>query len=268
MTTPDPRLLSALHELLGRRPVLLALDFDGVLAPLVDEPLAARALPGTLALLTELAACDGVYVALVSGRALANLRTVGQVPADTDLLLVGSHGAEVDGVAIELEPVAAQRLSALHSAFDAIAAEHPGVHVETKPAGVVLHTRRATTRGAAATATQAALTAAAGPGCTVTRGKEVVEVSVVEAGKGVAVERLRERLGVLGVLYVGDDVTDENAFAVLGSADVGIKVGEGATVAAHRLPDPPAVQHLLRLALAALTDPADPARAADPAPPT
>ena len=257
MTAPDPQLLSALHELLGRRPVLLALDFDGVLAPLVDEPLAARALPGTLALLTELAACDGVYVALVSGRALADLRMVGQVPADSDLLLVGSHGAEVDGVAIELEPVAAQRLAVLHSAFDAIAAEHPGVHVETKPAGVVLHTRRAT-RGAAATATQAALTATAGPGRQVTRGKEVVEVSVVEAGKGLAVERLRESLDVLGVLYVGDDVTDENAFAVLGPADVGIKVGEGATVAAHRLPDPPAVQHLLRLALAALSAPPPP----------
>ena len=249
MTTPDPHLLSAVHELLSRRPVLLALDFDGVLAPLVDEPSAARALPGTLRLLTELAGLDAVQVALVSGRALADLRSVAEVPAASPLLLVGSHGAEVEGAAIDLDPVAAERLESLRSAFDAIAARHPGVHVETKPAGVVLHTRRAA-RDAAAAATQAAMTDASRPRCHVTQGKEVVEVSVVETGKGVALERLRASLGVRGVLYVGDDVTDENAFAVLGAGDVGIKVGDGDTVAAHRLPDPAAVQHLLRLALA------------------
>ena len=245
---PDPRLLSAVHELMSRRPVLLALDFDGVLAPLVDEPSAARALPGTLDLLTELAGGDGVHVALVSGRALADLRTVAQLPGASHLLLVGSHGAEVDGVALELDPGAAERLESLRSAFDAIAADHPGVHVETKPAGVVLHTRRAT-RDAAVAATQAAMIDAFRPGCHVTHGKEVVEVSVIETGKGVALERLRESLGARGVLYVGDDVTDENAFAVLGPGDVGIKVGDGDTAAAHRLPDPAAVQHLLRLAL-------------------
>ena len=249
MTTgPDPHLLSALHELLSRRPVLLALDFDGVLAPLVDEPSAARALPGTCDLLAELAGLDGVHVALVSGRALADLRAVAQVPADSPLLLVGSHGAEVDAVALDLDPGAAERLQSLRSAFDAIATDHPGVHVETKPAAVVLHTRRAD-RGAAVAATRAAMTAASRPGCHVTQGKEVVEVSVVETGKGVALDRLRATLGVCGVLYVGDDVTDENAFAVLGPGDVGIKVGDGDTAAAHRLPDPAAVHHLLRLAL-------------------
>jgi trehalose 6-phosphate phosphatase len=48
------------------------------------------------------------------------------------------------------------------------------------------------------------------------------------------------------VLYAGDDVTDETVFTTLGPADVGIKVGAGATAAAHRIAGPPAVRTLLR----------------------
>jgi hypothetical protein len=77
------------------------------------------------------------------------------------------------------------------------------------------------------------------PGCHVTRGKEVVEVSVVEAGKGVALDRLREQVAAEGVLYAGDDVTDENAFAVLRPGDIGVKVGDGETLAATGCPTRP-----------------------------
>ncbi len=245
MSDVDSRLAARARELLGRRPVLVALDFDGVLAPIIDHPPAARALPGTPGLLADLADFDGVHVALVSGRALDSLRAAAEVPSGSRLLLVGSHGAEVDGVPLELDIAATQRREALRDAFERIAADHPGVHVETKPAGVVLHTRLAE-RGSASEATTAALAAADRPGCHVTRGKEVVEVSVVETGKGIALTRLRDQLGAVGVLYAGDDVTDENAFAVLGEDDVAIKVGDGETVATWRLADPAAVQSLLR----------------------
>lgn len=239
-------LRARLSEWLRRRPLLVALDFDGVLAPIVEHPEAARALPGTDELLERLAAIDGVRVALVSGRALTNLRAVAQVAVGSRLVLVGSHGAEVDGTDVQLDDDARGALASVHAAFLALAADRPGVHVETKPAGVVLHTRRAA-RDVAAQVTEAALAAADHPGCHVTQGKEVVEVSVVETGKGVAIERLRAELGAVGVLYVGDDVTDENAFAVLGEDDIGIKVGDGDTRAAWRVADPEHVQDLLRL---------------------
>ncbi len=251
MTEP---LLAQLRELLAHRPVLLALDFDGVLAPLVDVPSTARALPGTAELLAALARVEGVQVALVSGRSLADLRLVAQVPANSALLLVGSHGAEWGDAGLAatgptLDDDARQRLALVRSAFTTIAARHPGVHVETKPAGVVLHTRAAS-RADAASATAAGLAAASAvPGARVSQGKEVVEVSVVRADKGSALNRLRDALAVRAVLYAGDDVTDEDAFAVLGPGDIGIKVGPGPSRAAYRLPDPAAVQSLLRTVL-------------------
>jgi trehalose 6-phosphate phosphatase len=77
-------------------------------------------------------------------------------------------------------------------------------------------------------------------------GKAVVELSVVEASKGAAVRALRERLGVDAVLFAGDDVTDETALSTLEpDRDVGVKVGEGPTAAAHRVADPEAVAALL-----------------------
>lgn len=243
----DAGLSAALDELLARRPVLLAFDFDGVLSPIVEEPSAARALPGSTELLAELAAAQGVHVALVSGRALADLRAVTSTPDDSRLLLVGSHGAEPSGDTRPpaLTDDAASRLETLTARFGRIAADHPGVHVERKPTAVVLHTRRAS-RPDATTATDRALSAADEVSGHVTHGKEVVEVAFIETGKGVALQRLRHQLGVQAVLYAGDDVTDENAFAVLRANDLGIKVGEGDTRAGHRVAGPAEVQQVLR----------------------
>ncbi len=235
---------AALAAFAARAAVLVASDFDGVLAPIVDTPGAARAHPAAVAALAALVGLDGVHVAVVSGRSLADLRTVAAPPQGA--VLVASHGAEVDGA--DGPEVDADALAAVTDALDRVAAEHPGTSVEHKPAAAVLHTRRAE-RDVAAAATRAALEAAdrVGPGAVhVLEGKEVVEVSVVRADKGTALRDLRERLGVDAVLYAGDDVTDEHAFAVLDpSTDVAVKVGDGDTLAAYRLPGPPDVAALL-----------------------
>ena len=68
----------------------------------------------------------------------------------------------------------------------------------------------------------------------------------MSGGKGDAVDVLRSRWSVTGTLFVGDDRTDEDAFAVLGTGDIGIKVGDGDSAAAWRLPDPASVVGLLR----------------------
>ena len=250
--TGDPRrqlppgLRLALRDLTGRHPVLLALDFDGVLAPIVPVPSDARPLPGVDRALAALAGLPGVRVALVSGRALADLRRVADPP--DGVLMVGSHGGEISTDGAEpLGEEQARLLDRLTEDLVEISAAHPGTSVERKPAGAVLHTRRAEP-GQADRAGRAALRGPARlPGVHATPGKQVVELSVLDVGKGVALRRLRELTGAESVLFAGDDTTDEAAFAVLDddAGDVTIKVGPGPTVARHRLADPSQVRGML-----------------------
>ncbi|WP_258724273.1 trehalose-phosphatase [Cellulomonas sp. NS3] len=252
------RTLAALAALAGdtsRRPLLVALDFDGVLAPLQDDPSASRILPRGV---TALAALGGlpddarVRIALVSGRAMADLHALAQVPPGT--FLVGSHGAErarvttfgLDRDVVQLSDEQADRLAALGARTASVARGRDGVWVETKPTAVVVHTRLAE-RDVAAAAEREALEIGAELGSGVLHGKDVVEISVLHASKGEAITALRTELGAAVVVYAGDDVTDEHAFAALGPDDVTIKVGSGDTVARFRLAAPDDVVEALDL---------------------
>jgi trehalose 6-phosphate synthase/phosphatase len=245
-------LVTALEGFAMRPSLLIALDFDGVLAPIVADPQSARALPQSRRHLSSLVGLPGVRLALVSGRTLADLRRVASPPPGT--LLVGSHGAELSDpsgevVQTPLDAAATALLGRIAADLERISAERQGTHVEIKPTGAVLHTRRAT-REVAAKATQEALDGPASwPGVHLTKGKEVVELTVVSVTKGTALRALRATTGADAVLYAGDDVTDERAFAVLDgdAGDVSIRVGSGETVASHRLGSPDEVAAMLGL---------------------
>ncbi|MGN8245075.1 trehalose-phosphatase [Cellulomonas soli] len=225
------------------RPFLVALDFDGTLAPLQDDPSASRILPAGVGALARLSQVEGVELALVSGRAMTDLHALAEVPAGT--FLIGSHGAErarvtafgLDRDVVQLTDEQADRLAALGAQAAAVARGRDGVWVETKPTAVVVHTRLAEPDVAAeATEEAAALGARLGTG--VLRGRDVVEITVLAADKGEALSALRAELGASVVLYAGDDVTDEHAFAALGPQDLSIKVGQAETVARYRLATP------------------------------
>ncbi len=258
----DAALDAALGGLAAREVLLVALDFDGVLAPLVLDPSTSAPLPRSRDAVHALAGLPGVHVALVSGRTLDDLRALADPPPSA--ALVGSHGAQVAaedgtdiGAAASLDDATRDLLARVSAALHDIAGRYPGVYVEDKPAGAVLHTRRVADRQHA---DAAAREAAEGPGgwdgvgCVL--GKEVVDLSVVEVDKGVALSRLRDAVGLPTgggeVLDVGDDVTDEHAFARLddASGDVSVKVGDGDTAARHRVADPEAVSGLLERLLA------------------
>ncbi|GAB3986694.1 hypothetical protein GCM10027615_79490 [Plantactinospora veratri] len=87
------------------------------------------------------------------------------------------------------------------------------------------------------------------PDVTVTRGKEVIELSVIPTNKGTALEQLRTQLSASAALFLGDDVTDENAFAKLHGPDVGIKIGPGETRATFRIDEPVDAARVLALLL-------------------
>ena len=246
MTPLDGRLGAALDELARRRPVLLASDYDGVLARLRDDPAAAVPEPGIADLLSRLAAVDGVTVALVSGRGVADLQQTSGLSGP--FRWVGSHGAEFDGpLAGELRVARDELAASLAPLVEAV----PGARLEVKPASVAVHVRTVVDREAARALLERAA-AAGGPHHTAKPGKDVLELAVTDADKGSALLRLRDELGAHGVLYLGDDVTDEDGFRALGATDVTVKIGDGDTAAGHRLPDLAAVPAVLERLLAAL----------------
>lgn len=244
MTLPGG-LRSAVEAFAALPTVLVATDFDGALAPLVIDPMESRPVEGGMPALAGLAELPGTTVALVSGRALDALRQLSG--AQDPVLLVGSHGAEdsrrPDGLALTEE----QRglLDRLEEDVAALAEQHPGVRVEHKPAGRVVHTRGlGPDRGRAALEAAAAL-GARHTSLAVTPGKEVVELAVAHVGKGPALVALAGELGVDGVFYAGDDLTDEQGFVALArdpdheraARRLTVRVGEGETSAQHRVAD-------------------------------
>jgi trehalose 6-phosphate phosphatase len=82
-------------------------------------------------------------------------------------------------------------------------------------------------------------------GIEATPGKAVLDLSVARMDKGAALDLLRERVAAGAVLFAGDDVTDETAFARLRPGDVGVKVGPGDTAAQHRVDAPSDITTLL-----------------------
>ncbi|MET9325513.1 trehalose-phosphatase [Tsukamurella sp. NPDC003166] len=217
--------------------VLVATDYDGVVAPIVSDPAAAFPLPGTVPALEALAALPGVTVALVSGRDRATLGRLSGV--QSSIVTVGSHGAEWEG-GIALDGEQQELRSTVLSALSVIADRFPGAAVEPKPLGGALHVRNVVDPASGAQALQEARRGpAALPGVHATEGKAVLELTVLDASKGRALTVLREQVRADAVLYLGDDVTDEKAFAVLtGAGDVSVKVGDGATAARFRVDGP------------------------------
>ena len=231
---------AALAEVAARRPLLVASDYDGVLARLRGEPSAAVPEPGVAEALGRLAAVDGVTVALVSGRGVADLQATSGFTGP--FRWVGSHGEEFDGpLAGEL----ADRRDALAAVLAPVVAEVAGARLEVKPASVAVHTRQVPDRAAAAALLERARSLV-DSSLTLKPGKEVLEVAVTDADKGTALRRLVTELGVAAALYLGDDLTDEDGFRALGPDDVTIKIGDGDTAARYRVPDPAGALAVLR----------------------
>ncbi|MCK8608839.1 bifunctional alpha,alpha-trehalose-phosphate synthase (UDP-forming)/trehalose-phosphatase [Agromyces sp. C10] len=255
---PDA-LRSAVARIAEVERLLVALDFDGTLAPLVDRPEDARATERARAAIERMSQHEDTRVALVSGRALDSLKDVASPPVAA--LLSGSHGVELQldasGVTIDLRENELTRLEQLIDIVENAASAADGAWVERKPAGIALHTRKlGATAGAALQREARERVEQALPGLATRTGKNVLEFAVRASDKGEAVTRLRQHAGADAVLYVGDDVTDEDAFATLEIDDVGVKVGQGKSLAAYRLRGPDDVAELLEV----LADARDAAR--------
>lgn len=217
--------------------LLVACDFDGTLAPIVDDPDAAAALPESLAALDRLARAPGTEVAIVSGRLR---RELVERFGEGRFILVGEHGADSG----RSDPVDSESLTAVRAALERLQAEHPDSRIEHKTQSVVLHYRQVTTAVGPLLAELRRI-AAAHPDLEAMEGKAVFELSLPHDDKGDVILALGDRIGADSILFLGDDVTDERAFTKLGAGDLGIKVGPEASAASVRLGDPREVAQLL-----------------------
>jgi len=224
--------------------LLVACDYDGTLAPLVDEPSRAVPLPAAADAVRSLAALPQTTVAVVSGRALRDLATLSRLPSEVHL--VGSHGTEFDvGFVERIDPEMAALRTRLGNALRDLIADLPGARLENKPAGVAVHTRLVSRDGAAELVEAIRSGPSTWPGVHVTQGIDVIELSVVATDKGNAIDTLRTQLSASAVVFFGDD-TDEVVFDNLSGPDLGVQVGPGATRASHQVGDPDTAVRVLR----------------------
>jgi trehalose 6-phosphate phosphatase len=191
---------------LARANTLLAFDFDGTLAPIVGQRDLATLRPETERLLTRLCAC--YPCAIITGRSRADVlaRLGGAVIKYT----VGNHGLESAGGA----GLFGDTISSVRALLAAALAEHAGLDLEDKQYSLAVHYRDSPVKRRARAAIHRSV--AALPFATrLVPGKLVLNVLPSGAPhKGQALLELREREGAQMALYVGDDVTDEDVFAL------------------------------------------------------
>jgi trehalose 6-phosphate phosphatase len=209
-------LLAAAHrpvlERFARTRLLLAFDFDGTLAPIVRDPDRAAMRATTRRLLIEAARL--FPCAVISGRARADtMRRLAGVPLRA---VVGNHGAETGSKRSATERRRARDVRRWQAALSRVLAAGgeavDGVWVEDKRLSLAIHYRRAQHKPEARRAILSAI-APLGP-AHVVGGKQVVNlVPEGSPDKGTALDHVRARLGCDHALYVGDDDTDEAAFA-------------------------------------------------------
>jgi trehalose-phosphatase len=227
------------------RPLLIVFDCDGVLAPIANHTDDARLGDGVGQLLTELGAHEDVTVAVLSGRSLAGLA---QFEFDDSIIVAGSYGNERRGrEGVPLTPREAALFDRLETITNnAAATAGPGAWVERKPTSVVLHVREADPLlGRRAVEELRQQHRELGADLPAHAGDQVLELLARASNKGDGLDALRAEISPASVVYLGDDLPDEDAFARLGHGDIGVKVGPQPTIASHRLRDPAAARTLL-----------------------
>lgn len=250
-------LLDHLPELAARLdaggPILLGLDFDGTLAPLCGHPDSVVLADAVRETVARLAAIDRVTVMIVSGRGLSDV--AGKV-ALADLIYAGNHGMEIEGPGLSfVEPTAAalvRPLEGITEGLRARLASLPGTLVEPKGLTTCIHYRNVPAEhhdDVARILREAA--DSHGDRFLLTSGHQVWEIRPRTGWhKGEALRWAIDQLGGDAPLafFLGDDRTDEDAFASLPADSITVKIGhpESPTLARYRLDDPDAVHAFLQ----------------------
>jgi trehalose 6-phosphate phosphatase len=195
---------------------VVAVDFDGTLAPIVARPEDARPAAGALKALTALCGAVG-RCAVVTGRGAEEAVRLGGLDAVPGLEVLGHYGLQRwVGGRLQTPPPSAAVDEARTTLAALVAGAAEGVHLEDKEHSLVVHTRPAADPAGALAALIPQVTAVADRlGLETVPGRFVVEVRPPGVDKGLAVRRLVEEVSATAVVYVGDDLGDLPAFAAV-----------------------------------------------------
>ena len=236
--------------------VLLLFDYDGTLTPIVDRPDLAVLAPDTKGLLVSLSLDERFILGIISGRSLDDVR--GRVGV-SGLVYAGNHGLEIQGQGLDFTHPAAEELretqGRVYARLREELAEVPGVILEDKGLTLSLHYRltpREYVNGVEEmfAATMAPFLVQAQ--VEIARGKKVLEVRPrVPWNKGTAITKIAETYtGSALTVFFGDDVSDEDGFAVVLKCEgIAVLVGPAGqpTKAMYRVDSPEEVVETLKL---------------------
>jgi trehalose 6-phosphate phosphatase len=253
MTMSRPLLenLSEIGERLDAAPhVLLFADFDGTLVPIAEHPNLAHLSPETKALLEQLSQLSKITLAVICGRALADIQARVGIAG---LIYAGNHGLEISGPGFHfVDPEAAAQREALRQLAEKLSARMQtiaGVCIENKSLTISIDFRQVADRqlDQVLRIVRTAVTPRHRQ-WQLAIGKMVYEIKPrVDWHKGAALHWIKDRVGKskAQMIYLGDDFTDEDAFAALPDG-ITIKVGHAEeTLAKFHVANPAEVQQFL-----------------------
>jgi trehalose 6-phosphate phosphatase len=193
--------------------LLVAVDFDGTLAPLVEDPETSRPAHGTVEVLSALAAA-GAQVAVITGRAADTVLRLGGLEQVPGIVVAGLYGVETWHAGELATPDTPEPLTELQQRLPKLLADHdahPDVWIEDKRLSLVVHGRKAEDPDAALAPLRAPIGQLATElGLEMHPGRDVLELRLPGYDKAGALRRLAEQRA--GVLYLGDDLGDVPAF--------------------------------------------------------
>lgn len=236
--------------------LLVALDFDGPIAPIVDEPDSSRPVASALPTLSRLAGL-GVHIAIVTGRDVETLLRLSGLRDIPDLQVMGVHGAQrwADGVLTQIEPPPA--MHTLRRALPGLVSRVDGdLWIEDKELSLVVHARRSRAPARSLAHLRALIVDCVdAEEIGIHDGKLILELRVPGIDKGGALETLLDDLCPSTALFAGDDYGDLPAFAALRAwskrterTSLGVAVGDldaARAVAGHHCDDATSLMALL-----------------------